>query len=208
MFVASKCGKQKVYHVDTCGHVKHMTEGNRILFYTEQEAKEAGFRACNCCSKMARQYRKEKKAIADICSKNNISVKLYNGELHIDTCIESWKIIITERKRCLVLLHANKGIYRLKKTENGMVVHDYHLQKNIHATTIVKYLKYILKHDDWLVSGGRENHYKSIQRNSRKNRNKYNAGKKKAKRQAVLRVCNMIERLESGIYKEGDLCGA
>lgn len=77
---------------------------------------------------MARQYKKEKKEIQDICSKNNISVKLYNGELYVDTCIESWKIIISERKHCLVLLHANKGIYRLKKHENGIVLHEYHLQ--------------------------------------------------------------------------------
>lgn len=208
MFVASKCGKEKVYHVDTCGHVKHMTEGNRILFYTEQEAKAAGFRACNCCSKMARQYKREKKAIEDICSKNNISVKLYDGELHIDTCIESWKIVITERKHRLVLLHANKGIYRLKQKANGIVLHEYHLQKNVYSRTIEKYLKYILQHDEWLISGARENQYKSMNHNSRRNKSKYNAEKKKAKKQAVLRVCNMIERLEAGTYKECEFYGA
>lgn len=208
MFVASKNGKEKVYHMDTCGHVKQMTDENKLFFYTEQEVKEAGFRACNDCSKMARQYKKEKKAIQDICSKNNISVELYDGEIHVDTCIESWKIVTTGKKQRLILFHANKGIYRLKKTAKGRVLHDYHLQKDVHSKTIAKYLRYIIKHDEWLVSGARENQYKSIKRNSKKNRNKYNAEKKKAKKQAVFRVCNMIERLEAGTYKECQIYGA
>lgn len=195
MFVASKQGKQKVYHVDTCYQVKQMNDENKLLFYTEKEARDSGFRACNCCSRLAKKYQKEKKAIEDICSKHNMSVKLYDGELYIDTCIESWKIVITERKHCLVLLHANKGIYRLKPKENGVVLHNYHLQKDIRSTTIERYLKYIWKHDEWLVSGDRENQYTSKYSNSKRGKKKYKQEKERAKRQAVLRVCNMIERL-------------
>ena len=183
MFAASKHGKLKVYHVDTCSHAKQIHDDNKLLFYTEKEARAAGFVACNCCSKMARKYRKEKNAIQDICSKHNVKVQLYDGALYIDTCIESWKIVITERKQCLVLLHANKGVYRAKPKVNGRVVHEYHLQKDIRATTIAKYLKYIWKHDEWLVSGSRENQYKTMCSNTTRGRAKYKAEKKKAKKQ-------------------------
>ena len=181
VIIASEKSNQKIYHKDMCYHAEQISDENKIFFYTEKEARDAGYRACNCCNRFAKRYRQEHRAIKDICSKHNIKVKFYDGAVYVDTCVDSWKVIITERKHSLVLLHANGEIYQLNPIVNGMVVHNYHLQKDFFATTIVSYLNYIWKHDEWIINGGRDSKY---------------GGKKKAKSHAIHRVCNMIERLE------------
>ena len=64
MYFASKSHGEKIYHNQFCTYVYRMKEDNRVPFYTIEDAKSKGYRACNCCSFMGKKYREELKDIS------------------------------------------------------------------------------------------------------------------------------------------------
>lgn len=75
-----------------------------------------------------------------------------------------------------------------------MLQHHYHKQGDITSSSILEYLNYIYKHDRWRSDQISE--YRKLPQHTRKQRKRYKQEKKKAKRYAVSRVLNLIDRMQ------------
>lgn len=193
MFIASKNSGSKVFHNQYCSYVKQMSLENKRFFYTEDEARAAGFRKCSCCSGMKRHYEKEKSEIVEFSLKHNIKVEYSGDVIDVDTAIASWRIVTTGPKHHLKLLHANDEIFRICDKTGDKVKHNYHKQ-NVNYTKIMGYLRYIVKHDDWKIENAGRG-YKNMPHKTKKQKKAYNAAKARDRKRAINMVCNIIERL-------------
>ncbi len=50
-YIASKVSKDKKYHTPDCMSAKRIKRKNRIKFYSQKEAEEAGYEPCDVCLK-------------------------------------------------------------------------------------------------------------------------------------------------------------
>lgn len=194
MFVASKSHGEKIFHHSQCTYAHRMKLQNRIYFLTEKEAREKGYRMCNCCSHMGKQFRKEKNEIQELARKNRVKVWLYDGAVYLETDTAPWKIIAAGQQHKMFLYHGNKERYENLKKKNGMIQHHYHSQSDARGKTIADYMKYIIRHDQWREDI--KNEYRSLPQSTKKQKEYYNRKKKQARRNAIHNVYNLIEKIK------------
>lgn len=193
MYFASKSHGEKIFHHSQCTYVNRTKMENRIQFYSEKEARDKGYRMCNCCSHMGKQFRKEKKEIQELARKNRVKVRLYDGAVYLETDVAPWKIISAGQQHKLFLYHGNHERYENLKKKNGMIEHHYHSQSDARGKTIVDYMNYIIRHDQWREQI--KNEYRSLPKTTKRQRDYYKSQKKKARRNAIHNVYNLIEKL-------------
>lgn len=193
MYFASKSHGEKIFHHSHCTYVKRTKMENRIQFYTEKEAREKGYRMCNCCSHMGKQFRKEKEEIQELARKNRVKVWLYDGAVYLETDVAPWKIISAGQQHKLFLYHGNHERYENLKKRNGMLEHHYHSQSDARGKTIVDYMNYIIRHDQWREQI--KNEYRTLPKTTKRQRDYYKSQKKKARRNAIHNVYNLIEKI-------------
>lgn len=193
MYFASKSHGEKIFHNQFCTYVYRMKEDNRLPFYTIDEAREKGYRACNCCSFMGERYREEKKVISSFVKDTHMKIWLDDDEFYIETRIAAWKISSPGKTKKLYLYHANMENFRFCKKEKGRIVRTYHAQKDASSNTIIGFLKYIDRHDTWRESVVDD--YKKMPTSTKGQKRRYNQAKRKAHRHAVGNVLNMIEAM-------------
>lgn len=75
-----------------------------------------------------------------------------------------------------------------------MIEHHYHSQSDARGKTIVDYLNYIIRHDQWREQI--KNEYRSLPKTTKRQRDYYKSQKKKARRNAIHNVYNLIEKLK------------
>lgn len=144
MMFYSKKDNKKIVHFSNCHYVRKIKKDNLEKFNTIEEARNAGYRVCNCCAPIAGHVRKEKKAIEDFCRKEGLSFHMHDGVLIICSPRSKWKIITNGSKKKLFLYHKNENKYIKSKS----MITGYHSQA-IRKDCIVEYLKYIIQHDEW-----------------------------------------------------------
>lgn len=201
MYFASKSRGEKIYHNQFCTYVHRIKEDNRLPFYTIEDAKKEGYRACNCCSLMGKKYREELNDITSYAKENNMKIWLDDNEVYVETRVAAWKIISSGKSKKLFLYHANVENFCLCKKEKGKIIRTYHAQRDASSNSIVGYLKYISGHDAWRETAMDE--YKKMPTYTKKQRRRYNQAKQKAHKHAVGNVLNMIEAMRvEREYKE------
>ncbi|MGF7012300.1 hypothetical protein M2145_001008 [Lachnospiraceae bacterium PF1-21] len=199
MYASSKRSKRKVFHYQGCPYEKRLSPANTVYFHTDTDAVDAGYTSCKCCSRMRKLFKTEKEKINRIVATSKLRIRLLGEELYIETPVASWKLVLERQKqgrpKKLVLYHNNSAVYRRLPTENGLARHNYHLQTDVSKSTISEYLTYITRHDDWRLEILDD--YKKMPNRTRKQKNNYNRRKKRAKKEAVHYVCNLIEKLQA-----------
>ena len=193
MYVASNMGKRKLFHNDTCRHVTNIRPKHRVWFSGEDDARSAGYTYCSCCSPVGKIYRKEKAAIDKAVSGKGVKVSYYDGTLYVDTMIGTWKIARNSQHR-FSLWHGNTESYEKCRKENGRIIHKYHAQIDIRSSmSILYFIEYIINHDAWRSEQASD--YKSLPKNTKKQKKAYRESKRKAEARAKLNVYNLLERL-------------
>ena len=188
--------KTNTYHRIYCDCVKHIKPSNLIemreniaSFYT------LGYKPCECCSPLLKQFKKEEKDIRLFCLNNAIHIKFVDESLIIDTFYSSWKLIYAIRTGgTLVLYHENNQIYNKYNSVKGNIIKEYHNQK-VEYNSIMDYLKYIVAHDEY--KSDKSTSYKKYNKTSRTKRYLRNRAKMKDYARKTNRVLNIIEELEA-----------
>ena len=62
MVFYSNNSREKVYHLPHCSFVRVMNKENRKRFSSPEQARQVGYRLCNCCSPVGQRLRKERQA--------------------------------------------------------------------------------------------------------------------------------------------------
>jgi len=136
---------ERIFHLPHCKIGQRIRKEYRQQFFTQEEARVSGYRACNCCSQMGMKLRREQKAVGQFCQENGVSVYLEDGQLHVLTPYSKWRIIENGKANKLFLYHKNKFS---KPEKRPSIVLGYHSQA-ARSSTIVGYLKYIVEHDEY-----------------------------------------------------------
>ena len=191
--IASKLSSEKVFHYRTCRFATNINQNNIISFRNKTEARNNGYRQCNCCSRMLKYYNQDKEKIDNFIKLNLLNMFIEDDAMYIDSIFYSWKIIISPNGYNVILYHANTEHYKnLKIDDRGHLIHSYHLQNYKGASDILHMLKYIVEHDKWKMESIDD--YKSLPRNSKRQQISYN----RAERQAI-RIKN--RNLENLMFK-------
>lgn len=194
MYTYSTSHGEKIFHAAGCTYSGRIKIKNRNCFATQQEAREHGYRMCNCCAPIVRYMKKEQKEIEDFARKHGMKMHLYDGELHIESGVVPWKIVVNEGSKGISLYHGNRERYSTLEWKHGMLQHHYHRQSDITGSSILEYLNYIYKHDRWRSSQIEE--YRKLPRRTKNQKKQYQKEKKKADKYAVSRVLNLIDLIQ------------
>lgn len=195
MVFYSRASRSKIVHLSNCRFVKKIRKSNRAYFETLEDAREAGFRLCNCCAPIAKHFRKESKSIEEFCRKEGLSVYLHDGVLIIRAPHHSkWKLITAGKNNKLFLYHKNTLPEREGMPDSE--IPGYHSQA-VHKKTIIAYLQYIISHDAW-----RRNHPVALPVAKRpapqKGTKRWFAEQKKGKRrQLKMQIQNVLTLIDS-----------
>lgn len=142
VFYSTK-SSEKVFHYSHCVNARRIRKENKRSFVSSDEARQAGYRMCDCCSVVGVRLRKEQKAVDEFCHEYNITYHLEDGQLHIHTQNGEWRIIVNGRANLLFLYHKNT---QSKEEKIPSIVPGFHSQA-IRCATIREYLEYIVQHD-------------------------------------------------------------
>lgn len=142
VFYSTK-SNEKVFHLPHCKIARRIRKEYKKQFATQEEARAAGYRMCNCCSLVGMRLRKEQKAVNQFCQENGISCWLEDGQFHVLAPRSKWRIIVNGKANKLFLYHRNT--YH-KDEAIPSIVPGYHSQAT-RSKTIVGYLDYIVQHD-------------------------------------------------------------
>lgn len=201
MYISTKSHGEKIFHNQFCTYVKRIKPENIIEMETARRFRKNGYRACNCCSFMGRKYKSEYEELQSYAKKNLMKVWLEDDAVYVETSIGAWKITQYSKTQNICLLHANTENYRFLAKKNGKIIHTYHMQGDTRSKTILGYLKYIKRHDEWRTSI--INEYKSLPISSKKNKKQNKDARINGKKKAVCTVLNMLEVLRvEREYKE------
>lgn len=196
MFIGTSSHGEKIFHDSQCDYVQRIKEKNQVYFYSAEEAREKGWRMCNCCSYMGKHFHKEQNEIGELQRKHGLDVQLYDGAVYIETSIAPWKIIVTGKNHRMLLYHGNHEHYNECERRNGKLIYHYHFQGDISKNTIIEYMEYLVEHDRWRAKTPYD--YKLLPRHTKKQRAYYDKQKQKAKKKAICRVYNLIEKMQCG----------
>lgn len=145
MYYYNKKSAKKIIHTFECFHIVHTCIEDIGWFETLKEAYQQGYRFCKHCNPLFKYYKAENKEIIDFCRKNGLSVILRNKNILVCSIKSNWKITLDKNNR-IVLYHKNEF-----ETNRDYLseINGYHLQGDARRDSIVSYLNYIIRHDDY-----------------------------------------------------------
>lgn len=196
MRMMSRASASMVYHRPECRYARRIYKRNRIQMCWE-EAEDKGYRPCKCCDGINFLYKLERDEIERYVKQFHMDVDLKNNKIYVRTDVGCWKIIYKIRDQKFILLHRNyvKGRICLDEAEKV----PFHRQGDMpEAGSIMKYVKYIKKHDEF--KQGLPEDYRLMPRDSKKQKLYYNAAKRRAERHSARRVDELFLQIER---KEG-----
>ncbi|MCM1263583.1 MAG: hypothetical protein NC313_12795 [Butyrivibrio sp.] len=203
MRMMSRESANMVYHRPECKYVQKIHRKNRMKMEWE-EAEWRGYRPCKCCDNVRFLYHMELENIEYFARQNNIDVDLKNNKIYVRTDVGCWKIVYRKSIQRFILLHRNyvNGRIDLDNVDNA----PYHRQGDMaESGSIVKYLKYIKKHDDFKQNLPMD--YRQMPQNSRKQKMYYKSAKKRAQKRSSRQLdmlFALVERQEN--IKEFSFC--
>lgn len=203
LFYSQKSGR-KIVHSSECYQIKRVKDEDVGVFHTVDDAWKHGYRMCQCCGKLSKSYRQEKKKVDEYCSLHPTTVRFKNDYLTVTTPWSSWRIVSNRDNSGIALFHKNTRVIALK---SSCPITGYHLQPKT-KTSVVEYLEYIVSHD--LMMNLKESaHMKKKPEvigtlGNKKNKRKQKAMKKREKKRSITRVMNLIDSFrDNRINKEG-----
>lgn len=203
MRMMSKESSSKIYHRAECRYARKIYKRNRIQMNWE-EAEWKGYRPCKCCDGGKFLFGLEEGAIEYFAEKHNMDVDLVGQIIYVRTEVGCWKIVYKISRQKFILLHRNyvKGCISLEDVEKA----PYHRQTDMsEAGSIMKYLKYIQKHDEFKQNMPAD--YRKLPQDTRRQKAYYRAAQKRDERKSARRLDNLfaiIERKEG--IKELSFC--
>lgn len=141
MFVYSSARGRRVYHTEQCSYVKRIAPARRCLFQTRQDAEEAGYYSCSCCSRLGKLLKKEAKQVQAFCDKERYTCRFEKGRIVITTLLEQWLIVHDGSRDKMVVYHQNHS----RKIKKNSPIEGYHVQK-CRFVSIYDTLLYIYDH--------------------------------------------------------------
>lgn len=193
MYISTKSHGEKIFHNQFCTYAKRIKPENIIEVETTKKFRKMGYRACNCCSFMGKKYKAECEELQSYAKRNYMKIWLEDDAVYVETNIAAWKITQYSTTQNICLLHANTENYRFLAKKNGKIIHTYHMQGDIRSKTIMGYLQYIKRHDEWRTNI--MNEYKSIPVSTKRQRKQNKNARINGKKKAVCNVLNMLEVL-------------
>ena len=137
MFVYN--GKNGKIHTNTCFYSRRIKDRHYAHFMFEITGNN---NTCMYCSKIAKTYRQERKAIADFLSGNtNLECYYQDGQVVIKTDKEEFRIILSKADNKLVIYHKNAN----SKINKTSLLPGFHKQE-WNFTTILNVIKGAINH--------------------------------------------------------------
>ena len=196
MRMISKTSRSMVYHRPECRYAQKMYKRNRVKM-DRHVAEKLGYRPCKCCNSMIFRYRLELDDIKRFAKEHNLDVDLKNNEIYARTDVGCWKIHYKKERQIFILFHRNyvKGRISLDEVERV----PYHRQRDVaEAGSIIKYLKYRNKHDEFKQNMPAD--YRQMPQKTRKQREYYRSAKRRAEKRYARRLDSLFFLIEQ---KEG-----
>ncbi len=140
MFAASRMGK--TFHKAQCGCAKCITPENLVMFDTEKDALDAGYKYCWRCSDTGAQFLKEKKEATTYADLWGIKLSFCedDGTIVVISKLDAWKLSYDGDR--FLIHHKNS-----RKDAPLCSLPGYHLQTT--KRSVKKCLKNIRQHDDY-----------------------------------------------------------
>lgn len=185
--------KSKVFHRPGCRYAESIRDNNALYKNTEW-AEIRGYRPCKWCSRMDGRYQIEKKEVGEYLSKYGCVMDKKDHIVYIRSDIGCWKLVYCRKYSDFVLYHRNhaKGIVPITEVEKD----NYHKQSDsFEFNSIMGAADYIVKHDNAkkILSIGS---YRDLPRATKKQKQYYNAAKKKARRNDIRRIDSLFRQIE------------
>lgn len=196
MRMMSKESTSMVYHRPECRYARKICKRNRVQMNWE-EAEWKGYRPCRCCDGADFLYRLELEDIECFAEQHNLDVDLKNNKIYVRTDVGCWKIVYKKSNQRFILLHRNyvNGRISLDEADNA----PYHRQGDMgDSGSIMKYLKYIQKHDEFRQK--MPDDYHQMPQDTRQQKLYYKSARKRAQRHSARRLDNLFAMIE---HKEG-----
>jgi hypothetical protein len=168
------------------------------------EAEWKGYRPCKCCDGAAFLYNLELGNIEGFAEQHNLDVDLLKDKIYVITVVGCWKIVYKRNDQKFILFHRNyvNGRISLADVDNG----PYHRQGDMgDSGSIMKYLKYIQKHDEFKQSMPSDP--RQMPQDTKLQKAYYQSAKKREARRSARRLDKlflMVERKEG--IKELSFC--
>lgn len=196
MYYYSKKSRIKVVHRSLCAHIQNVCVEDVGSFESLEEAYAAGYRLCRHCSPIAKLYRKESDALQGYCQSHAAAVFFKDRFIGISTPVSDWRIVPSGNGDEVVLYHKNT----LGNEKKGPVP-GYHLQR-VSQDTITGYLEYISDHDFYrnmhpLYPATPKKNSPPPMKGTKRYRKEQKKAAKRAKRQSVAYVLNLIDSLQT-----------
>lgn len=192
MRMISKESTNMVYHRPECRYARKIHKVNRMQM-TWEDAEWKGYRPCKCCDGAVFLYSLERDAIENYAEMFRMDVDMKNNKIYIRTNVGCWKIVYIIREQRFILFHKNyvSGRIRLDEVENV----SFHRQTDVpEAGSIMKYIKYIRKHDEFKQNLSKD--YHQMPRDTKRQKRYYESAKRRAERHSARRVENLFEQIE------------
>ncbi len=84
---------RKIAHFPHCKILKRIPKESRRTFDSLEDAREHGYRICQCCPPAAQKYRKERKRVREFCKAHGLAVEILNGVVNVYSRHDVWKIV-------------------------------------------------------------------------------------------------------------------
>lgn len=196
MRMMSKSATGKIYHRAECRYVRRIHKRNRIQMNWE-DAEWKGYRACKYCNSDKFLYGLEEKQIELFAEKYNLDVDMADHAIYVRTDVGCWKIIYKNRRQRFILLHRNYVNGRIPLEQVEAV--PYHRQKDMpESGKIMKYLKYIQKHDSFKQNKPAD--YRRMPQDTKKQKAYYRAAQRREEKKSASRLDSLFTLIED---KEG-----
>lgn len=203
MRMMSRESANRVYHRPECRYAKKIYKRNRVQMNWE-EAEWKGYRPCKYCDGAVFIYNLELGNIEYFAEQYTLNVDLKDNKIYVRTDVGCWKIVYRKSSQKFILLHRNyvNGRINIDEVENA----PYHRQGDMaEAGSIMKYLKYIQKHDEFKQNMPSDLH--QMPQDTKLQKAYYRSAKRREEKRSARRLDNlflMIERKEG--IKRLSLC--
>ncbi len=138
---------RKIAHFPHCKILKRIPKESRRTFDSLEDAREHGYRICQCCPPAAQKYRKERKRVREFCKAHGLAVEILNGVVNVYSRHDVWKIIVEDKRNTLRLYHKNYD-KRCQKEGQESVISGFHHQ-GCRYKTVFEFVEYIVSHDEY-----------------------------------------------------------
>jgi len=143
LYLYLKDGINRIYHLESCWHIKRSKVEKIGSFADFGECLLSGYKFCKHCNPVSKLYAKEKEEISKYIKENGIWVINKIAHIYVDTIKSQWLIVYDENKGKLRLYHQNEWA-----DKKDSMIPGYHLQ-DAKSNTVVGYLKYVVAHDNY-----------------------------------------------------------